>query len=356
MRGNSFGHAFCVTTFGESHGCAIGCVIDGCPPRLPLDENLIQRDVNRRRPGRSRYVTQRKEKDAVQIMSGVFEGKTTGTPIMLLIHNEDAKSKDYDNLRDKFRPGHADYTYHKKYGIRDHRGGGRSSARETAARVAAGAIARLVLNDLANIKIRARLCQIDNIKAPLTDWTAVDNNDFFVASSDVTLISTLGERIEELRRQGDSCGALLEVIADNVPTGLGEPVFDRLDADIAKALMSINAAKGIEIGSGFSAVTMHGSEHNDEISTDGFLSNNAGGILGGISNGNQIVARLAIKPTSSIRKNQKTVSTSNTPTDIATMGRHDPCVGIRAVPIAEAMLALTLADHCLRQRGQCGSL
>ena len=352
MPGNSFGDLFRVTTFGESHGVAIGCIIDGCPPRLPLGEGLIQRDLNRRRPGSSKHVTQRRESDRVKIVSGVFEGRTTGTPIMLHIANEDAKSKDYDNLRAVYRPGHADFTYDKKYGIRDHRGGGRSSARETAARVAAGAVARQLLHEKAGICVRGCLRQMDDIDIPLEYWGEVDDNPFFAATASAT--QRLAARIEQLRRDGDSCGAVVQVVADGVPAGLGEPVFDRLDADIAKAMMSINAVKGVEIGDGFAAAARRGSDNNDEIGGGGFLSNHAGGILGGISNGEQIVVRLAVKPTSSIRRPQQTVDGDGREKTVSTTGRHDPCVGIRAVPIAEAMLALVLADHWLRQRGQCG--
>lgn len=361
MPANTFGELFRVTTFGESHGSAIGCVVDGCPPRLPLDTTSIQRDLARRRPGTSRYVTQRREADEVEILSGVFEGLTLGSPIALLIRNEDAKSKDYDALRDTFRPGHADFTYAKKYGIRDHRGGGRSSARETAARVAAGAIARLLLaKESPGAAVRGRLAKMDDIDIPLENWNATEDNPFFAACGGTekytegnAVIKQLEERITALRREGDSCGAVVEVAADNIPVGLGEPVFGRLDADIAKALMSINAVKGVEIGEGFAGAAMRGSSHNDEMQGGKFLTNHAGGILGGISTGAQIVARIAVKPTSSIRQEQQTTNTAGEDATVSTTGRHDPCVGIRAVPIAEAMLALTLADHLLRHRAQC---
>lgn len=352
MAGNSYGELFRVSTFGESHGTAIGCVIDGCPPRLPIDTAAIQHELNRRRPGSSPHVTQRREPDEVEILSGVFNGQSTGTPIALLIYNRDAKSKDYAKLADVYRPGHADYTYQKKYGIRDHRGGGRSSARETACRVAAGAIARAVLAQAADIRVRAYLAQLDDISLPFVSWDIVNNNPFFAATSDCD--EQLEKRIKQLRREGDSCGAIIQVVAEHVPPGLGEPVFDRLDADIAKAMMSINAVKGVEIGAGFAAAAMRGSRHNDTLGSSGFHSNNAGGILGGISSGQDITVRLAIKPTSSITTPQPTMTTDGSETTVSTTGRHDPCVGIRAVPIAEAMLCLTLADHLLRQRGQCG--
>lgn len=352
MPGNSFGEQFRVTTFGESHGRAIGCIVDGCPPQIPLDIAAIQKDLDRRRPGSSPHVTQRRESDQVEILSGLLDGLSTGTPIALLIFNQDAKSKDYEQLREVFRPGHADFTYYKKYGIRDHRGGGRSSARETAARVAAGAIARLMLHQLAGIRVRGYLAQMDDIVIPFTSWDEVEQNPFFAA--DCGSEATLAARISELRRAGDSCGAIVQVVAEQVPAGLGEPVFDRLDADIAKAMMSINAVKGVEIGAGFAAAAMRGSTHNDALSSEGFAGNHAGGILGGISSGQDIIARLAVKPTSSIRLPQQTINTAGEATTVSTTGRHDPCVGIRAVPIAEAMLCLTLADHLLRQRAQCG--
>lgn len=354
MSGNTFGQSFRVTTFGESHGAAIGCIIDGCPPSLPLSEKNIQPDLDRRRPGASKFVTQRREADQVEILSGVFEGKTTGTPIALLIRNQDAKSKDYANLRDVFRPGHADWTYAKKYGIRDHRGGGRSSARETAARVAAGAVAKTALRALyRKVRIRACLRAMGDIRIPHRRWRDVAANPFFAPDS--ALVPALEDKITALRRAGDSCGALVEVVADGVPAGLGEPVFDRLDADIARALMSINAVKGVEIGDGFAVVAKSGSANNDAMDADKFLSNHAGGILGGISTGEPIVARIAVKPTSSIRVAQSTRDCAGAAATVVTTGRHDPCVGIRAVPIAEAMVALTLADHALRHRAQTGN-
>ena len=352
MGGNVFGKLFRVATFGESHGAAIGCVVDGCPPRIALSPSDVQTQLDRRRPGSSRHVSQRREPDAAEILSGVFEGQTTGAPIAMLIRNTDAKSGDYDNLRDTFRPGHADYAYHKKYGIRDHRGGGRSSARETAARVAAAAVARKVLQTLGGVEIRGRLAQMGGINLPATDWNAADDNPFF--SADVNSLPLLEEKIKQLRRDGDSCGAVVEVVALSPPAGWGAPVFDRLDADIAAAMMSINAVKGVEIGDGFAAAAQLGSVHGDEMRADGFVSNHAGGVLGGISTGQDIVVRLAVKPASSIRIPRKTVNADGEETSVATTGRHDPCVGIRAVPVAEAMLALTLADHALRHRGQCG--
>lgn len=352
MAGNTFGKNFCVTTFGESHGPAIGCVVDGCPPRLPLDKKDLARDLARRRPGSSRHVTQRRESDEAELLSGVFEGITTGAPIAILIRNTDAKSKDYEKLRDAFRPGHADYVYWKKYGIRDHRGSGRASARETAVRVAAGAIARRMLETFFGVSVRGHLLQMGGIDAPFESWETVEQNPFFSANAKAA--EKMAAHIDKLRRLGDSCGAVLRVVAEGAPVGWGEPVFDRLDADIAKALMSINAVKGVEIGAGFQAALQLGGEHGDDMNAEGFLSNNAGGILGGISTGQNIEARLAIKPTSSIRIPKRTVNKDGKETTVQTTGRHDPCVGIRAVPIAEAMLALTLADHALRWRGQCG--
>jgi chorismate synthase len=349
VSGNTFGRLFTVTTFGESHGAALGAVIDGCPPGLPLTEADIQPDLDRRRPGTSRFTTQRQEADQVEILSGVFEGVTTGTPIGLLIRNTDHRSRDYEAIKDKFRPGHADYTYQQKFGLRDYRGGGRSSARETAARVAAGAVARKFLAGR-GILIRGYLAQMGDITLALNDWTAVHENPFFCA--DPARVPELEAAITQLRRDGDSVGARVNVIASGVPPGLGEPVFDRLDADIAHALMGINAVKGVEIGAGFAVVTQKGSEHRDEISAAGFLSNRAGGILGGISSGQDIRVSLALKPTSSIRLPGRTVDVHGADTDIVTTGRHDPCVGIRAVPIAEAMLALVLMDHLLRQQAQ----
>jgi chorismate synthase len=349
MSGNTFGRLFTVTTFGESHGAALGAVIDGCPPSLPLTEADIQPDLDRRRPGTSRFTTQRQEADQVEILSGVFEGLTTGTPIGLLIRNTDQRSRDYAAIKDKFRPGHADYTYQQKFGLRDYRGGGRSSARETAARVAAGAVARKFLAGR-GILIRGYLAQMGDITLALNDWAAVHENPFFCA--DPARVPELEALITQLRRDGDSVGARVNVIASGVQPGLGEPVFDRLDADIAHAMMGINAVKGVEIGAGFEVVTQKGSEHRDEISSLGFLSNRAGGILGGISSGQDIRVSLALKPTSSIRLPGRTVDLRGADTDIVTTGRHDPCVGIRAVPIAEAMLALVLMDHLLRQQAQ----
>ncbi|OUW01044.1 MAG: chorismate synthase [Betaproteobacteria bacterium TMED156] len=350
MSGNSFGKLFVVTSFGESHGPAIGCIVDGCPPGLLLSEKDIQPDLDRRRPGKSRHVTQRKELDKVEILSGVFEGRTTGAPIGLLIRNEDAKSKDYDSIKNSFRPGHADYTVMQKYGIRDWRGGGRSSARETAVRVAAGAIAKKWLKIKFGIGIRGYVVQIGEHVVNFEDYESIENNPFFVANK--SQVQDLENYIDTLRREGDSCGAKLKVIASNVPTGLGEPVFDRLDADIAHAMMSINAVKGVEIGAGFSSVSQRGADHGDELTPNGFKTNNAGGILGGISTGQEISVKLAIKPTSSIRKPKKSIDTNGMPTVIETHGRHDPCVGIRAVPIVEAMTSLVLIDHALRHRAQ----
>ncbi len=352
MSGNTFGTLFTVTSFGESHGAAIGCVVDGCPPGMALSEGDIQDDLDRRKPGTSRHVTQRRESDTVEILSGVFEGKTTGTPIALLIRNEDQRSKDYGTIAETFRPGHADYTYWQKYGIRDYRGGGRASARETAARVAAGAIAKKWLSEKYGVVVRGYLEQIGEIVVPFKHWAEVsaEGNSFFVA--DASYVPRLEEYMDTLRKSGDSIGARLAVVAQNVPVGLGEPVFDRLDADIAHALMGINAVKGVEIGAGFACVTQKGSEHGDELTPDGFLTNNAGGILGGISTGQDIVARYAIKPTSSIRLPRRSINKAGEPVMVSTEGRHDPCVGIRATPIAEAMLALVLMDHALRHRAQ----
>ncbi len=352
MSGNTFGTLFTVTTFGESHGAAIGCVVDGCPPGMALSEADIQPDLDRRKPGTSRHVTQRRESDTVEILSGVFEGKTTGTPIALLIRNEDQRSKDYGNIAETFRPGHADYTYWQKYGIRDYRGGGRASARETAARVAAGAIAKKWLGERYGVVVRGYLEQLGEIAVPFKNWEDVsaEGNSFFVA--DASQVARLEEYMDALRKSGDSIGAKLAVVAHNVPVGWGEPVFDRLDADIAHALMGINAVKGVEIGAGFACVTQRGSEHGDELAPGGFLSNNAGGILGGISTGQDIIARYAIKPTSSIRIPRRSINKAGEPVMVETHGRHDPCVGIRATPIAEAMLALVLMDHALRHRAQ----
>jgi chorismate synthase len=352
MSGNSFGTLFTVTSFGESHGAAIGCVVDGCPPGMTLSETDLQHDLDRRKPGTSRHVTQRRESDTVEILSGVFEGRTTGTPIALLIRNEDQRSKDYGNIAETFRPGHADYTYWQKYGIRDYRGGGRSSARETAARVAAGAIAKKWLNEKYGVVIRGFVAQIGEIEVPFKSWADLDaeGNSFFAA--DASYVLRLEEYMDALRKSGDSIGARLTVIAQNVPVGLGEPVFDRLDADIAHALMCINAVKGVEIGAGFASAMQRGSEHGDELTPQGFLSNNAGGILGGISTGQDIVAHFAVKPTSSIRLPRRSINKAGEPVTVETHGRHDPCVGIRATPIAEAMLALVLMDHALRHRAQ----
>lgn len=350
MSGNSFGKLFVVTTFGESHGPAIGGIVDGCPPGLPLTEADLQRDLDRRRPGTSRHTTQRREADRVQILSGVFDGVTTGTPIGLIIHNEDQRSKDYSEIAAKFRPGHADYSYTMKYGLRDHRGGGRSSARETAIRVAAGAIAKQYLMVRHGIRIRGYLSQLGPIRPATFDWAAVEQNPFFFP--DPAAVPELEAFMDALRKEGDSIGAEVTLVATGVPPGLGEPVFDRLDADIAHALMSINAVKGVEIGAGFAVVTQRGSEHRDPMTPAGFLSNNAGGILGGISTGQDLIARLALKPTSSIRLPGRTVDVDGHATEIVTTGRHDPCVGIRATPIAEAMLALVVMDHLLRHRGQ----
>ncbi|KTD64518.1 chorismate synthase [Legionella spiritensis] len=350
MSGNTFGTLFTVTTFGESHGKALGCVVDGCPPGLPLDEQAIQPYLDKRKTGQSKYTSQRRESDQVEILSGVFEGLTTGTPIALLIQNQDQRSSDYEAIKDLFRPGHADFTYHHKYGHRDYRGGGRSSARETAARVAAGAIARLYLHHTLNIEIIGYLQQIGTLTVDFVDEKHINNNPFFCPND--TQIEALGDYIDQLRRQGDSAGARVGVIARNVPVGLGDPVFDRLDATLAHAMMSINAVKGVEIGAGFASVSQKGSEHRDEISRAGFLSNHAGGVLGGISTGQSIVVSMALKPTSSITKPGQTINSSGEEVTVVTKGRHDPCVGIRAVPIAEAMMALVIMDHYLRHKAQ----
>jgi chorismate synthase len=350
MSGNSIGKLFCVTSFGESHGPAIGCIVDGCPPGLELSEADLQRDLDRRKPGTSRHTTQRREADEVQILSGVFEGRTTGTPIGLLIHNTDQRSKDYGNIAEQFRPGHADYSYTQKYGFRDYRGGGRSSARETAMRVAAGAIAKKWLAERMGIRIRGHLSQLGPIKPRGFDWDAVEQNPFFWP--DASQLAELEAYMDALRKEGNSIGAEVQVIAEGVPPGLGEPIFDRLDADIAHALMSINAVKGVEIGDGFACVAQKGSEHRDEMTPEGFLSNHAGGVLGGISSGQNIIARLALKPTSSLRLPGRSVDLQGHSVEVITEGRHDPCVGIRATPIAEAMLAIVLMDHALRQRAQ----
>lgn len=350
MAGNSFGQLFRVTTFGESHGLALGAVVDGCPPGLEISEDDLQGDLDRRKPGTSRYTTQRREADEVKILSGVFEGKTTGTSIGLLIENTDQRSKDYSEIKDLFRPGHADYTYHQKYGQRDYRGGGRSSARETAMRVAAGAIAKKYLKQVHGIEIVGFLSQLGPIKAEGFDESQIEQNPFFFP--DAGKLEALDEYMRALKKEGNSVGAKVCVVARNVPVGLGEPVFDRLDADIAHAMMGINAVKGVEIGDGFAVVEQKGSEHRDEITPTGFASNHAGGILGGISSGQEIVVSMALKPTSSITVPGKTITTSGEATEMITKGRHDPCVGIRAVPIAEAMLALVLMDHLLRHRAQ----
>lgn len=350
MSGSTFGHSFRVTTFGESHGPAIGCVVDGCPPGMALSEADIQPDLDRRRPGTSRHVTQRRESDRVEILSGTFEGRTTGTPIALLIRNEDQRSSDYAEIARTFRPGHADYSYWQKFGIRDPRGGGRSSARLTAPAVAAGAVARKWLRERYGTDIHGCMTRLGPIPIPRTDRSEIAKNAFFAA--DAAVVPQLEEYMDALRRSGDSCGAQVRVVADGVPVGLGEPLYDKLDADIAYAMMGINAVKGVEIGAGFACVTQKGSEHGDELLPDGFASNHAGGVLGGISTGQPIVVELAIKPTSSIRLPRRSIDVDGAPAMVQTHGRHDPCVGIRAVPIAEAMLALVLIDHALRDRGQ----
>lgn len=356
MSGNTFGTLFTVTTFGESHGPAIGCVIDGCPPGLALSEADIQPELDRRKPGTSRHVTQRKESDTVEILSGVFEGQTTGTPIALLIRNEDQRSKDYGNIKDTFRPGHADYTYWHKYGIRDYRGGGRSSARLTAPAVGAGAIAKKWLFEKYGTTIRGYMSQLGEITIPFDDFQHVDANPFFAATSDLAVIAKLENYMDALRKQGDSIGARINVVAQCVPIGLGEPIYDKLDAEIAYAMMGINAVKGVEIGAGFASVTQKGSEHGDELTPEGFVANQSGGTLGGISSGQDITVSMAVKPTSSIRTPRKSINQKGEASVVQTFGRHDPCVGIRATPIAEAMLALVLMDHALRNRAQCGDV
>jgi chorismate synthase len=350
MSGSTLGKLFCVTSFGESHGPAIGCVVDGCPPGMALTEADIQTELDRRKPGTSRHVTQRREEDKVEILSGVFEGVTTGTPIGLLIRNVDARSKDYSKIKDMFRPGHADYTYWQKYGIRDYRGGGRQSARETAVRVAAGAIAKKWLREKYGTVIRGCMAQLGPIVIPFKTWDAVDANPFFAPNAEI--VAELEAFMDKLRKSGDSAGAKILTVASGVPVGLGEPVYDKLDADLAYNMMSINAVKGVEIGAGFAAVAQKGTEHSDEMTPEGFLSNNAGGILGGISTGQDIVVHVAVKPTSSIRLARRTIDKQGNATLIETHGRHDPCVGIRATPICEAMMALTLMDHALRHRAQ----
>ena len=354
MSGNTIGKLFTVTSCGESHGYGYLCIVDGCPPGMELAEADLQRDLDRRKPGQSRHVTQRRESDKVRILSGVFEGRTTGTPIGLMIENEDQRSKDYSAIKDKFRPGHADYTYWKKYGVRDYRGGGRASARETCMRVAAGAIAKKYLRERYDCLVRGYLAQLGPVKLELVDWNEVENNPFFCP--DAGKVAELETLMDNLRKSGNSIGARICVCASGVPAGLGEPIFDRLDADLAKALMSINAVKGVEIGAGFASVTQKGSEHRDEITPEGFLGNNAGGILGGISSGQDILAQIALKPTSSIRIPGKTITVTGEPAEVVTTGRHDPCVGIRATPIAEAMTAIVLMDHLLRDRAQCGDV
>jgi chorismate synthase len=354
MSGNTFGSLFRVTTFGESHGPAIGCIVDGCPPGMELSEADIQLQLDRRKPGTSRHVTQRQEPDTVEILSGIYQGKTTGTPIALLIRNQDQRSKDYGNLLDTFRPGHADYTYWHKYGIRDPRGGGRSSARLTAPVVGAAAIARKWLHEQHGIVFRGCMSQLGEILIPFVSWEVVPENPFFAANA--AIVPQLEAYMDALRKAGDSCGARIEVVAENVPVGLGQPIYDKLDADIAYAMMGINAVKGVEIGAGFKSAAQKGSEHGDELTPAGFASNNAGGVLGGISTGQDITVSIAIKPTSSIRTPRASIDRNGNPVRVETHGRHDPCVGIRATPIAEAMLALVLMDHALLHRAQCGDV
>ena len=354
MSGNSFGKLFTVTTFGESHGAALGCIIDGCPPGLELAEADMQADLDRRKPGTSRHTTQRREADEVRILSGVFEGKTTGTPIGLIIENTDQRSKDYSKISEQFRPAHADYTYMHKYGVRDYRGGGRSSARETAMRVAAGAVARKFLEQRLGIRIRGYLSELGPIRAEKLDWDQVHQNPFFCPDADK--VPEMEAYMDALRKEGDSIGARINVVAEGVPRGLGEPVFDRLDADLAHALMSINAVKGVEIGAGFGCIDQKGTAHRDEMTPEGFLSNHAGGVLGGISSGQPILASIALKPTSSLRLPGRSIDVNGNPVEVITTGRHDPCVGIRATPIAEAMMAIVLMDHYLRHRGQNGDV
>ena len=354
MSGNTIGRLFAVTSYGESHGPAIGCVVDGCPPGMELCEADLQQDLERRRPGRTRHTTQRRESDEVRILSGVFEGRTTGTPIHLMIENVDQRSKDYSKIADRFRPAHADYSYQHKYGFRDYRGGGRSSARETAMRVAAGAIAKKYLRERLGVQVRGYLAQLGPIRAQAFDWDEVERNPFFCP--DAGVVPQLEAYMDALRKEGNSIGARINVVASGVPPGLGEPVFDRLDADIAHALMGINAVKGVEIGAGFASVEHKGTEHRDEITPAGFLRNNAGGTLGGISSGQDILASIALKPTSSIRLPGRTIDVHGQAVEVVTTGRHDPCVGIRATPIAEAMLAIVLMDHYLRHRAQCADV
>lgn len=352
MSGNTLGKIFCVTNFGESHGPAIGAVVDGCPPGLALSQADIQLELDRRRPGTSRHVTQRQEPDQVEILSGVYEGVTTGTPIGLLIRNADARSKDYSNIADTFRPGHADYTYWRKFGERDPRGGGRSSARLTAPTVAAGAIAKKWLAQAHGIAVRGYMSQLGPISIPFLSWDEVSGNPFYAPNAQV--VPELEAYMDQLRRDGDSIGARIEVVAEGMPAGWGEPLYDRLDADIAHAMMGLNAVKGVSIGAGFDCIAQRGSEHGDEITPEGFLTNHAGGVLGGISSGQAITVSLAIKPTSSIRIERKSINRAGEPVQVQTLGRHDPCVGIRATPIVEALLAIVLMDHALRHRAQCG--
>ena len=354
MSGSTLGKLFCVTVFGESHGPAIGCVVDGCPPGLALGEADIQHDLDRRKPGTSRHVTQRRESDTVEILSGLYEGKTTGTPIALLIRNEDQRSKDYGNIGETFRPGHADYTYTQKYGFRDPRGGGRSSARLTAPIVGAGAIAKKWLAEKYGIVIRGYMSALGPLDIPFESWDEIDNNAFF--SPNAAIVPQLETYMDALRKSGDSVGAKISVVAENVPPGWGEPLYDKLDADLAHALMGLNAVKGVEIGDGMEAARQLGTEHRDEITPEGFLSNHAGGVLGGISSGQVIVAHLAIKPTSSMRLPGRSIDLHGQPIEVVTHGRHDPCVGIRATPIAEALMAIVLMDHALRHRAQCGDV
>ena len=350
MSGNSYGKLFTVTSFGESHGHSIGCIVDGCPPGMELSEADIQGDLDRRKPGTSRHTTQRREADEVQILSGTFEGKTTGTPIAMMIKNTDQRSKDYTDIMNSFRPGHADYTYYKKYGFRDYRGGGRSSARETAMRVAAGGVAKKYLKERYGIEVKGYLSQLGPIKAETIDWNEIANNPFF--SPDASKVTEMENYMDALRKEGNSVGAKITTIATGVPPGLGEPIFGRLDADIAHSMMSINAAKGVEIGAGFDAVTQKGTEHRDEMTLDGFIGNNAGGILGGISSGQEVVVHTAFKATASLRLPGRSVNLQGEEVEVITKGRHDPCVGIRATPICEAQLAITLMDHMLRHRAQ----
>ena len=356
MSGNTFGKLFSVTTFGESHGPAIGCVIDGCPPGMTLSEADIQPELDRRKPGTSRHVTQRQEADRVEILSGVYQGVTTGTPIALLIRNEDQRSKDYGNIAESFRPGHADYTYWHKYGVRDPRGGGRSSARLTAPVVGAGAVAKKGLREKYGTELMGYMSALGDIAVPFEGWEHVHANPFFAATGDAALLQRMEEAMDALRRDGDSIGARIDVVASKVPVGLGQPIYDKLDAEIAYAMMGINAVKGVEIGAGFASVAQRGSEHGDELTLEGFVGNHAGGVLGGISTGQDITVSLAIKPTSSIRVPRRSIDKAGNPATVETFGRHDPCVGIRATPIAEAMLALVLIDHALMNRAQCGDV